>query len=246
MRVLLIEDDPVVVEILSLCFEIRWPDAHILHAELGEYGIAMARSENTDIVILDLGLPDMDGFDVCAQIRSSSEVPIVMLTVWDTLEEIMKGLELGADDYISKPFKPVEFIARISTLLRRTHMPHLREIGMVFQRDDVVIDFVRGRVYANHEPLNLGHVEYRIFHYLVKNEGNAVPGQALLEYIWGHGVGDKQDALEAGFAKLRDTVYAYPTIWKLLEEEPTEGYSFARGPVPRGKLQEASTADSTA
>ena len=101
MRVLLIEDDPVVVEILSLCFEVRWPDAHVLYAQLGEDGIEMARSENPDIVILDLGLPDMDGFDVCAQIRSLSEVPIVMLTVRDTLEEIMKGLELGADDYIT-------------------------------------------------------------------------------------------------------------------------------------------------
>ena len=239
MRILVIEDDPEVVEILSLCFEIRWPDANILHVQLGEDGVRMASVENPDIVILDLGLPDMDGFDVCAQIRSSSEVPIVVLTVRDTLEEIMKGLELGADDYITKPFKPVEFLARISTLLRRTHMPHLREIGMVFQRENVVIDFGRGRVYANHEPVNLGPVEYRIFHYLVKNEGNVVPGQALLEYIWGQEVGDKQNALEAGFAKLRDSMSTYPMIWKLLEEEPTEGYSFARGPVPLGKLQEA-------
>ncbi|MDA0988440.1 MAG: response regulator transcription factor [Chloroflexi bacterium] len=239
MRILLIEDDPEMVEIVSLCFEIRWPDAKVLHAQLGEYGVAMARSENPDIVILDLGLPDMDGFDVCAQIRSSSEVPIVMLTVRDTLEEIMKGLELGADDYMTKPFKPVEFLARISTLLRRTHMPHLRDIGMVFQRDDVVIDFVRGRVYANREPVTLGPLEYRIFHYLVKNEGNVVPGQALLEYIWGREDGDRQDVLEAGFAKLRDTMYAYPMIRKLLEEEPTEGYSFARGTVAPSKLQRA-------
>lgn len=239
MRILLIEDDPEMVEIVSLCFEIRWPDANVLHAQLGEDGVAMARSENPDIVILDLGLPDMDGFDVCAEIRSSSEVPIVMLTVRDTLEEIMKGLELGADDYMTKPFKPVEFLARISTLLRRTHMPHLRDIGMVFQRDDVVIDFVRGRVYANHEPVDLGPLEYRIFHYLVKNEGNVVPGQALLEYIWGSEDGGRQDVLEAGFAKLRDTMYAYPMIRKLLEEEPTEGYSFARGTVVPSKFQRA-------
>jgi DNA-binding response OmpR family regulator len=128
MRVLLIEDDREVVEIVSLCFEVRWPDVNVLHAELGEYGIEMASSENPDIVILDLGLPDMDGFDVCAQIRSSSDMPIVGLIVRDTLNEIMKGLELGADDYITKPFKPVEFLARVNTLLRRTHMPHLREI----------------------------------------------------------------------------------------------------------------------
>ncbi len=233
MKVLLIDDDPEVVEIVSLCFEVRWPEARVLHAELGEDGIAMPRSESPDIVILDLGLPDMDGFDVCAQIRSSSEVPIVMLTVRDSLDEIMKGLELGADDYITKPFKPIEFLARVSTLLRRTHMPHLREIGMVFQRDDVVIDFIRGRVYANQEPVKLGPVEYRIFHYLVKNEGHVVPGQALLEYIWGQEFRDKPNFLEASFAKLRDTLQVYPTIWSLLVEEPSEGYSFARGPAPR-------------
>ncbi|MFH1560804.1 MAG: response regulator transcription factor [Chloroflexota bacterium] len=239
MRILLIEDDPEVVEVVSLCFEVRWPDACISHAQLGEDGIKMARSENPDIVILDLGLPDMDGFDVCAQIRSSTEVPIVMLTVRDTLEEIMKGLELGADDYITKPFKPVEFLARVSTLLRRTHMPHLQEIGMVFQRDNVIIDFIRGKVYANHEPVNLGPMEYRVFHYLVKNEGNVVPAKALLEYIWGRESRDEHDSLETSFAKLRDTLHMYPTISKLLEEETTEGYSFARSVKSRDRLEKA-------
>jgi DNA-binding response OmpR family regulator len=239
MKVLLIEDDPEVAEVVSLCFQVRWPDACVLHAQLGENGIEMTRTESPDVVILDLGLPDMDGFDVCAQIRSSSEVPIVMLTVRDTLEEIMKGLELGADDYITKPFRPIELLARVSTLIRRTHMPHLREIGMVFQRDDVVIDFVRGRVYANHEPVRLGPVEYQIFHYLVKNEGNIVPGQALLEHIWGRGSRDKHDFLEAGFAKLRETMHIYPTILNLLVEEPAEGYSFARSMTPRDRLSKA-------
>ena len=235
MRVLLIEDDPEMLEIVSLCFEVRWPGAHVLHAELGEYGIELTKSESPNIVILDLGLPDMDGFDVCAQIRNSSEVPIVMLTVRDSLDEIIKGLELGADDYITKPFKPIEFLARVSTLLRRTHMPHLREIGMVFQRDDVVIDFVRGRVYANQEPVKMGHLEYRIFHYLVKHEGHAVPGQALLEYIWGRECRDKHEFLEASFAKLKDTLHVYPTIGSLLAEDPSEGYSFARGVIPRNR-----------
>ena len=235
MQVLLIEDDPEIVEIVSLCFEVRWPGARVLHAELGEYGIEMTRSENPDIVILDLGLPDMDGFDVCAQIRSSSEVPIVMLTVRDSLDEIMKGLELGADDYITKPFKPIEFLARVNSLLRRTNMPHLREIGMVFQRDDVVIDFVRGRVYANQEPVKLGPVEFRIFHYLVRNEGHVVPGKALLEYIWGKEFLDKHDFLESSFAKLRDTLHVYPTIGSLLAEDSSGGYSFARGATPRDR-----------
>jgi DNA-binding response OmpR family regulator len=110
---------------------------------------------------------------------------------------------------------------------------------MVFQRDDEVIDFVRGRVYANQELVNLGPVEYRIFHYLVKNEGHVVPGQALLEYICGQEFRDKLDFLEASFGKLRDSLHMYPTISSLLTEQSSEGYSFARGDKSRAPVSKS-------
>ncbi|MDP6101945.1 MAG: response regulator transcription factor [Dehalococcoidia bacterium] len=116
MRIAQIEDNPAVAEGVMLRFEVRWPDACVSHAQLGEHGMKMIGPENPDIVILGLEVSDMDGFDVCAQIRRSSAISIVVLTVRDTLEEIMKGSELGADDYMASPFKPVEFLARVSTV----------------------------------------------------------------------------------------------------------------------------------
>jgi two-component system KDP operon response regulator KdpE len=130
MKVLVIENYSEVVAIVSGCFEIRWLGVNVLYSQLGE-----------DVVIRDLGLSDMEGFDVCAQIRTSFGVPTVMLTVLDNAQDIMKGLKLGADDYITKPWKPVEFLAKVRTLFRSTHITHLRKVGMVFQRDNVMIDF---------------------------------------------------------------------------------------------------------
>ncbi|MQF48466.1 response regulator [SAR202 cluster bacterium AC-647-N09_OGT_505m] len=104
--------------------DMRWPGTRVLHAKPGEYGIEMTRARSSDIVILDLALQNMDGFDVCVQIQSSSDVHIAMLTVEDTLDETMKGLDLGAGGYLTMPFRSVDFLAMDSTLLRLSHMSH--------------------------------------------------------------------------------------------------------------------------
>ena len=228
MRVLVIEDDPEVAEIVTLCFEMRWPDIKILRAELGQDGIYIARSETPDLILLDLGLPDMDGFDVCSQIRSSSDVPIVMLTARNSADHRTKGLEVGADEYISKPFRPVELLTAANNVLRSRMTPHLRAISMAIHRNEVSLDFVGGRLYANHEPVALESTAYRIFHYLVRNEGKVVSTQALMEHIWGHENQDRQESLVTSFADLRGSLHSYPGLGKLLEEVPLEGYSFAR------------------
>src|SRR3972149_9617659 len=119
MKVLIIEDDPDVVEVVQLCFELRWRHSQALVASTGAQGIELVESESPDIVILDLGLPDMDGLEVCRQVRSFSDVPIVMLTVRDSEVDIVKGLEMGADDYITKPFRHIELLARVQAVLRR-------------------------------------------------------------------------------------------------------------------------------
>ena len=124
MHVLLGKCDSEVVWMLSLCFDMRWAGTRVLHTKPGEYGIEMTRARSPDIVILDLASQNMDGFDVCVQIQSSSDVHIVMLTVKDTLDETMKGLDLGAGGYLTKPFKSVDFLAMDSTLLRLSHMSH--------------------------------------------------------------------------------------------------------------------------
>ena len=115
----MIDDDPGVVEIVSLGLQVRWPEAELVAAHLGKKGIEMVKSEAPDIVILDLGLPDISGFEVLKRVRSFSNVPIIILTVCGEESAKVKGLDLGADDYMVKPYRLMELVARIRTLMRR-------------------------------------------------------------------------------------------------------------------------------
>lgn len=119
MKVLMIDDDPNVVETVSLALQIRFPEAELVSTHLGQSGIEMVKIEAPDIVILDLGLPDIGGFEVLKQVRSFSNVPIIILTVWGEENDIARGLALGANDYIVKPFSQVELLARLRVLALR-------------------------------------------------------------------------------------------------------------------------------
>ena len=116
LKTLIIDDDPDIAEAVALCFEIRWPETEVLIAADGRRGLDLFREQGADFVILDLGLPDMDGLDVCRELRAQSDVPIVMLTVRDGRNDIVRGLECGADDYITKPFDQMELLSCLSCL----------------------------------------------------------------------------------------------------------------------------------
>ena len=119
MKVLVIEDDQGIVEAISLAFQIRWPEAKLISTHLGEKGVAMVESEKPDVVILDLGLADISGFEVLKQIRLFSDVAVLILTVRAEEADIVKGLEWGADDYMTKPFRQLELLSRVKALTRR-------------------------------------------------------------------------------------------------------------------------------
>ena len=138
MKVLIIDDDPLVIESLAICFELMWSEATVISATGGEKGIELAKTDSPDIIILDLGLPDMGGFVVLRHIRNFSDVPIVILTALHEDTAKLKGLELGADDYITKPFTPTDFLARVKCVLHRCQLP-----------EELAADekhFVRGKV----------------------------------------------------------------------------------------------------
>src|SRR5271169_861592 len=118
-KILMIEDDPAIVEYLDMAFRVNWPDVEFSSAGFGTEGIAKAQSEGPDLVILDLGLPDIEGFEVLKALRKFPRMLIVVLTARGDEKDIVKGLELGADDYVVKPFRQLELIARVRTLLRR-------------------------------------------------------------------------------------------------------------------------------
>ncbi len=123
MKVLIIEDDPVIVESLAIVFELRRADSTVISASGGKEGVKLAKADSPDVIILDLGLPDMNGFKVLQQIRKFSDVPIIILTAWHEETYKDKGLELGADDYVCKPFYPDDFLTRVEAVLCRSSVP---------------------------------------------------------------------------------------------------------------------------
>ncbi len=118
MKILMIDDDPNVVEIVSLGLQMRWPEAGLISTALGEEGVKMVRNESPDIVILDLGLPDITGFQVLERVRQFSNVPVLILSVFGEEADIARGMELGATDYMVKPFSQVELQAQIKALMK--------------------------------------------------------------------------------------------------------------------------------
>ncbi|MFC2067372.1 response regulator transcription factor [Chloroflexota bacterium] len=226
MKVLVIEDSPDVVEALALCFELRWPEAEVLFTDEGSKGISLAKTESLDVVILDLGLPDMDGFEVLREIRSFSNVSIAILTVRSDEFDKVRGLELGADDYITKPFSHLEFLARVQSLLRRNRLVENENREKVFRTPRLVIDFVKRTVDVNGQPVKLTPTEYNLLYYLVLNANNILTHRALLEKVWGEEYIDSPEYLKVYVQRLRNKLEETPSSPQLIISERGIGYKF--------------------
>ena len=181
---------------------------------------------NPDIVILDLGLPDMDGFDVLREIRSFSNVPLIILTVRGDETSRIKGLELGADDYIVKPFSPVELLARVKAVLRRSHMPQLAREEKPLVAGPITIDTAQRRVYKNGKPVKLTPIEYNLLCQLVKSKGRVLPQSVLLSKIWGSEYSDATEYLKVYIQRLRQKLEDDPKNPKMILSERGVGYKF--------------------
>lgn len=123
VKILVIEDDREIVDVMSVGFEMNWPEMELVSTRLGREGVELAASENPDVVILDLGLPDITGFEVLKEIRAFSKVPILILTVRSDETDFVRGIELGADDYMTKPFHQAELKSRVEALIRPADAP---------------------------------------------------------------------------------------------------------------------------
>lgn len=185
MKILIVEDSLEIIDAVSHTIELRWPDASFISTTMGETGIEMARREQPDVVILDLGLPDITGFQVLHEIRSFSDVPLILLTVRGDEIDKIKGLEMGADDYIVKPFSPGELLARIGTVLRRRQISRQRFYSdeKTFIRGQFRVDFVSREVSIGDRPLKLSPSQYEILHQLIASENKSVSRQELLEKL---------------------------------------------------------------
>ena len=184
MKILIVDDDPDVVEVVNLCFSLRWPDAHLISCSTGQDALAHVEKDKPDLVLLDIVLPDMDGFQVCQEIREFSDVPVVMLSARDTEVDKVRGLEMGADDYITKPFSHLELLARVRAVIRR-YQSKLPAVGEMFESGGLCIDYASRTVTVEGKVVRLTPTEYSLLYHLSRNAGRVLPHQTLLAKVWG-------------------------------------------------------------
>jgi len=230
LKVLLIEDAEEIIDTISLCFELRWPGVNIISTAEGGQGLTLTETESPDVVILDLGLPDMDGFEVLKELRAFSNVPVIIVTVRGEEIDKIKGLELGADDYITKPFSHMEFLARIQAVLRRTSVPESKVNEKPFHSPRLNIDFATRTAIVDGQPVKLTPTEYNLLHYLVMNADTTLTHRALLEKVWGEEYLDSPEYLKVYIQRLRNKLEADSSKPQLIISQRGIGYKFVRPP----------------
>ena len=225
MKVLVVDDEPEIIEIVNLCFSLRWPEADVISATNAEDAMDAIEKESPDLVLLDIVLPGMDGFSLCQEIRTFSDVPIVMLSARDAEVDKVRGLEMGADDYITKPFSHLELLARVRAVLRR-YQNQLPAVGEVFESGDLRIDYASRTVSVNGHQVRLTPTEYSLLFHLTRNAGRVLPHPTLLAKVWGREYTDEIDYLKVYVRRLRQKLEGDPeTIGEIVSERGV-GYKF--------------------
>ncbi|MBO03834.1 MAG: DNA-binding response regulator [Chloroflexi bacterium] len=183
---LVVEDDKSVSQLIRLY--LAQAGYRVLAAEDGPTGLRMALEDSPDIVLLDLNLPSMDGIEVCRNVRQESEVPIIMVTARVEEDDRLTGLDLGADDYVSKPFSPRELVARVNAVLRRTSraMKKRDKSGSKVDAGDVVIDLDRRTATVLGDEIDLTPTEFRLLSYFIEAEGRTVSREQIIENVFGY------------------------------------------------------------
>lgn len=226
MKVLVIEDNPEIVQSVLLCFELRWPGVELVHASQAAEGLLMAETEHPDVVILDLGLPDRDGLEVLRDIRTFSNVPLIILTVRGEEMDKVKGLEMGADDYILKPFAPAEFLSRVKAVVRRSQTPEVVINEKPFVSGKLRIDFATRLVTIDGNPVRLTPSEFKLLQHLARNEGRVLPTRVLLERVWGPEYTAETEYVKVYMQRLREKIEEDPRNPKMILSERGVGYKF--------------------
>ena len=228
MKVLVVDDAPEIVESVRLGFAVQWREVDVLSAGTGRQALELVESESPDLVLLDIGLPDMDGYKVLEELRFFSDVPVVMLTARDDTIDKVKGLELGADDYVTKPFNHLELLARIKAVLRRLDMPPPKSRAPSFRSGDLEMDFDAQEVRLRGDAVQLTPTEYKLLYHLVRNAGRTLPHGTLLAKVWGREYLDEVDYLRVYVRRLRDKLGDNPEKPLYIRTERGLGYRFLR------------------
>ena len=226
MKLLVVDDSEEVIEAVTVSFNLQWRETEVIGAYGGETALDLIENERPDVVLLDIAMPGMDGFETLRQIRAFSDVPVIMLTAKDGVLDKVKGLELGADDYVTKPFDHLELLARVKALLRRLDMPQPVSRTPSFACGDLTVDFASREVRRRGEPVAMTAIEYKLLYHLVRNAGRVLRHETLLAKVWGREYTDEVDYLRVYIRRLRLKLEDNPEHPVYILTERGLGYRF--------------------
>jgi two-component system KDP operon response regulator KdpE len=222
--ILVVDDEPRMIDFMRMNLELE--GCRVISAPNGKEALVRAREELPDVALLDIMMPGMDGFETLKRLRQFSQVPVLILTAKDEEEDRIKGLELGADDYIGKPFSHRELVSRIRAVLRRHNAPPPAPQSMAKVDGRLTIDFARREVLVNGERVNLRPTEYRLLYHLVQNAGYVMTHEQLLTRVWGPEYHDETHYLRLYITYLRQKIEEDPAHPKYILNERGVGYRF--------------------
>jgi two-component system, OmpR family, KDP operon response regulator KdpE len=224
-RILIVDDDPQIRRVMRTTLVVQGYE--VADARSGEEAIEKFREEKYDLILLDLNMPGMDGITTCREIRSSSDVAIVMLTVRDSERDKVTALDAGADDYVTKPFSTPELLARVRAAMRR--VPNNPETGpQIITSRNLEIDFQTRRVRVRGETIRLTPKEFDLLRYLALHPNVPVPHMKLLQAVWGPDYGEEVEYLRVFINQLRKKIEADPSNPQYIVTEPWVGYRFCQ------------------
>ncbi len=221
-RILLIEDDPQIRRFLRTSLGLQGYE--LIEAATGNDGLALAASQVPDLVILDLGLPDLEGIEVIKRLREWSSIPIIILSARGQERDKVANLDAGADDYLTKPFGMAELLARIRVALRRKLPAEEGKAVAVFSLGDLKVDFERRLVFRGDQEIHLTPIEYKLLSVLIKYRGKVVTHSQLLKEVWGPAYTGQNPYLRIFILNLRRKLENDPTRPYYLITEPGVGY----------------------
>jgi DNA-binding response OmpR family regulator len=225
IRVLVVDDEPRYV--LAVRANLEASGYEVISAHDGQAAVELAASEEPDLVILDVRMPVLDGCEACRRIREFSSVPILMLTALAEDTDKVRGLDAGADDYVTKPFSAQELLARIRSIMRRVELSaQMKEDADRFEAQELMIDFGRQRVFLAGEELKLTPIEYGLLCELARQPGRVLVPEYLLEQVWGTGYESDNQVLWQAVHRLRRKVETDPNNPRYIETRPGIGYVF--------------------
>jgi DNA-binding response OmpR family regulator len=223
-RILVVDDEPRMIGFIRMNLELE--NFQVAEAHNGLEALEVIRTQLPDLVLLDVMMPKLDGYETLRMLREFSNIPVIMLTAKGEDEDIAYGLELGADDYIPKPFSPRVLSSRVRAVLRRSEMPATAHKAVLKIDDRLSVDFNRREVLVNGEPVKLRPTEYRLLFHLIENAGWTVPHEQILAKVWGYEYRDEAHYVRLYVNYLREKIEEDPSNPKYILTERGVGYRF--------------------